>query len=386
MAMQQEAAFSAAAPAERPRTGERSLFSPLIDFLCLGGGSLFVLAALGLTVPAETGRPVLLLLGPALAHVINHPHFAHSYQIFYRDFRAKVRGEGYGRELQIRYIVAGIVVPVALALACAGAVASGDPYVLGLGGNIMVFFVGWHYVKQGYGILMLDAALKKRFFDAFEKKVFLVNAYATWVCNWMVANMLVRESDTWGLKAYTIAIPAPILYLSMALAAATLLASAFVLVRKGVIRRQPLPFNGVVAYIAALYVWLFASIHPVISPLVPAFHSLQYLVVVWRYKLNRERGRPDARTTPLKGRLGALLPKLGGLRILSFLGLGIVVGYLGFWGVPKFLNAVVPYDTAAFGPTMFLFIFWIFINVHHYFLDNVMWRRGNPEVQKHMFA
>jgi hypothetical protein len=23
--------------------------------------------------------------------------------------------------------------------------------------------------------------------------------------------------------------------------------------------------------------------------------------------------------------------------------------------------------------------------VHHYFLDNVMWRRGNPEVSKYLF-
>jgi hypothetical protein len=33
-----------------------------------------------------------------------------------------------------------------------------------------------------------------------------------------------------------------------------------------------------------------------------------------------------------------------------------------------------------------VFLFYIFINVHHYFLDNVMWRRGNPDVQKHLFA
>jgi hypothetical protein len=37
------------------------------------------------------------------------------------------------------------------------------------------------------------------------------------------------------------------------------------------------------------------------------------------------------------------------------------------------------------GSTLFLFTFWIFINIHHYFLDNVMWRRGNPEVSKYLF-
>jgi hypothetical protein len=31
-------------------------------------------------------------------------------------------------------------------------------------------------------------------------------------------------------------------------------------------------------------------------------------------------------------------------------------------------------------------MFYIFINVHHYFLDNVMWRRGNPDVQQYIFG
>lgn len=35
---------------------------------------------------------------------------------------------------------------------------------------------------------------------------------------------------------------------------------------------------------------------------------------------------------------------------------------------------------------MFLFVFWIFINVHHYFLDNVIWRAENPETRQHLFA
>ena len=37
------------------------------------------------------------------------------------------------------------------------------------------------------------------------------------------------------------------------------------------------------------------------------------------------------------------------------------------------------------GSSLFFFIVLIFINVHHYFLDNVMWRRGNPEVAKYLF-
>ena len=44
----------------------------------------------------------------------------------------------------------------------------------------------------------------------------------------------------------------------------------------------------------------------------------------------------------------------------------------------------MPYDRGIFGSQMFLFMFAIFINVHHYFLDNVMWRRENPDIAKYL--
>lgn len=386
MAIKQDALMSAPIVAGRKNVDERSLFSPVVDFFLLGGGSAIILAILVLTLPVDTGRPVLLMIGLMLAHVINHPHFAYSYQIFYSGFGAKIRGDGYNRELQIRYILAGIVVPVALTCATAGTILAGDAQALGLGLNIMFFFVGWHYVKQGYGMLMLDAALKKRFFTPAEKKLLLVNSYVAWICHWIVANTLVHESDRWGLKSYTIDMPAPLFYGSMVAAAALLLATIVALTYRLFIARKPLPVNGVVAYFVSIYVWLFAAFYPIVGAIVPAFHSLQYLAVVWRYRLNLEAARPDARTTPLTGKLSAIMPKIGQLRFISFLVLGAIIGYLGFWGVPKLLNAIVPYDREVFGPTLFLFVFWIFINVHHYFLDNVMWRRGNPDVQKHLFA
>ena len=48
--------------------------------------------------------------------------------------------------------------------------------------------------------------------------------------------------------------------------------------------------NGDSAYVAALYPWLFLRWEPVIGVLIPAMHSLQYLLIVWRYQLNLERG------------------------------------------------------------------------------------------------
>jgi hypothetical protein len=177
MSVQQLEGLVTVAPAG---PGGRYLFGPVVDFLSLGGLSLFVLPVLVL-LPTDRYHAGLVAATMLAANFINHPHFAHSYQIFYRDFGAKIGGPTFGRAMRIRYAVAGIFVPLLLAAFFAYAVLSHDVRLLGQGGNLMTFFVGWHYVKQGYGMLMVDAVLKKRFFQNVEKKVFLVNCYAVWL-------------------------------------------------------------------------------------------------------------------------------------------------------------------------------------------------------------
>ena len=136
--------------------------------------------------------------------------------------------------------------------------------------------------------------------------------------------------------------------------------------------RKPLAWNGLVAYAASLYPWLLLR-DPLLLLWIPLFHSLQYLAVVWRYQANVAHKR----SASWRGRA---------LRLGGFAGLGLALGWLGFWGLPTWLGRHVPYDQAVFGDSLFLFIFWIFINVHHYFLDTVMWRKGNPDVAEHLFG
>jgi hypothetical protein len=250
----------------------------------------------------------------------------------------------------------------------------------------MVFFVGWHYVKQGYGMLMLDAVLKKRFFESREKTIVLVNAYLTWLSFWVTINAFVAEQKMWGLDYYTIPMPIALVYVSLGAAGITTLLTLYVFGRKLATGREGLAWNGAVAYLTSVYAWLFLAFAPMLVVIVPAFHSLQYLAVVWRYRWNLDSAAPDAATRPSTGKLGRSLPSIRYLRFAGFISAGLILGYAAFWGIPKVLDAVVPYDRGVFGPTLFLFVFWIFINVHHYFLDNVMWRRGNPDTKRYLFG
>lgn len=111
-----QAIATGAAPAHATlqETGERRyLYGPVADFLCLGGISL-LLTPIIFMLPAKELSPYFVIIVLGVAHFINHPHFAFSYQIFYENFLNKAFGPDNEVALRTRYIFAGIVVPVAL--------------------------------------------------------------------------------------------------------------------------------------------------------------------------------------------------------------------------------------------------------------------------------
>jgi hypothetical protein len=70
----------------------------------------------------------------------------------------------------------------------------------------------------------------------------------------------------------------------------------------------------------------------------------------------------------------------------------VALAWLAFHGVPEFLDENFVATTAKNGPdpnvstvtlglTPFVAAFSTFINIHHYFMDHVIWRRENPDTR-----
>jgi hypothetical protein len=365
------ASTSSSIPQPAGVVNARYLFGPVVDFVCLGGSSLILVPLLFLQ-PAEAHRESLAVIMLLLANAVNHPHFAHSYQVFYRNFRSKCFGTDYRPALRTRYVLAGIVVPLLLTLFFAASFLSNSARMLGCAGNFMVFVVGWHYVKQGYGLLMVDAALKKHWFQSSDKQILLINCYAVWILSWILINTRVSENELWGIRFYAIEIPMILrhVFILGAIAAGGL--TMWTLAVRWKASGNTPPYNGIVAYTASLYGWLLlVQLSPLLLLVAPALHSIQYLAVVWRFQINYEQGR-DIGYEPKRTCLFAFI--------------GIVLGFLGFWAVPILLDILAPYSTITFGNTACLFAFWVFINVHHYFLDSVIWRRDNPDMRRYLLG
>jgi hypothetical protein len=350
------------------------LFNPWLDFFLLGGGSL-ILLPLAFSDVFRGKEPLLLATSYMIADVINHPHFAASYVIFYRQFLAQVQNKALSLMLRWRYLWAGVLMPVTLISYFAYSVLTKQEVLLGLAFNAMAFLVGWHYTKQGYGIMIVDSVMKRRFLTKREKNVLLINGFTFWLLTWCLGNQYVYQSQYWGVEYFTFALP-KLLFTALLVAACVTGIAAFIVlllrVRKGGIKA--LAWTGVSAYVISTYMWLGVLFSPVLIYFIPAFHSLQYLTVVYRYELNRTKKRTE--------QVARRYFKIG-----FFFALTTLIGYLGFWFLPRYLNTTITPDTAlVFGSAVFLFMFWIFINIHHYFIDNVIWKSENKDVKENLFS
>ena len=236
--------------------------------------------------------------------------------------------------------------------------------MLGYVVNTMVFFVGWHYVKQGYGVLVAFSVRGRLFFSEVEKKILLYNAYAVWIGAWMFSNRLPPIDFNYFYIPYTpVHIPFDGSLFICAAVVSTLLAF-FVFFKRAV--KGGVVWNGWVGYICAVYLWMIILYFEIAFVLiVPTLHSLQYLLFVEKISFEKRRDNADGKA---RGFLG-------------FLAIGGILGVLSLMMVPALLDLFVPYDKDLFGPTLFMMMFVVFISIHHYFIDFAIWRKDNPDMK-----
>jgi hypothetical protein len=311
------------------------------------------------------------------AHVLNDPHFSVTYLLFYRDFRARAFGVAFGPTQRVRYVLAGIAVPLVLGTWAIAALSSRSAAGLGLLIQLMFLLVGWHYVKQGFGVMTVLAARRGVHFSPRERLVVLVHCFAGWAYAWASPYDPGRELEEKGVVFTSVAHPPGLERLTQVVFFATVLPLAFVLAKKA-LRERRLPFTPLVALLSSVWAWsIYSSLDPLVRYVIPALHSVQYLYFVWLLKGSeaREREGPPWFERSAKARLGLLA--------VSALGLG----WLLFHGAPSFLDdLLVPRARGlaaghSLGATPYFAALYAFVNLHHYFMDFVIWRRDNPETQ-----
>lgn len=364
-----------------PAPARDARMARVVEFLVVGGGTLILFpiawlarAVLGL----DTSEYAVGFATFYAAYVINDPHFSVTYLLFYRDVKERARSPRVPLAQRIRYVVAGFVVPLVLAAWGIAAFATHSAQTLGWMVQLMYLLVGWHYAKQGFGVLTVLAARRGTSFTARERTVVLFHCFAAWAFAWANPAAAAGEFEEKGVVYWAPSRPHVLeLACGAVLAVSTVLLVATLVARWRRDRRS-LPVTPLAGFLVTIWSWtIWSSVDPLVRYVIPALHSIQYFYFVWLMKRNEARSQEGPPT------FGRPAP----VRLAILAASAIALAWLLFRGVPGFLDAALVahgrhrrgFD--PLGETPFVAAFYVFVNVHHYFMDHVIWRRENPDTR-----
>jgi hypothetical protein len=332
-----------------------SILSPVVDFLCVGGLSLIVFVPLLLS-----GRSDLVLVGAGaqawLATLINMPHFMASYRLVYRS-----------REMILRHKWASLYVPAILLVYAAGALweAQYSPVLVVVLVSVSSAYLAWHYTGQVWGMMASFAYLDGTGFDKTER--FLIRTSLRILLAWQV---------TWFLHT-ELRNPERVRPAYLLVSAGTLVAFALGLAGLAKMRRRTgrlPPARALVAWLA-IFVWYAVMARdPKAIFWIQMAHAIQYLAFPIRVEINR--------TAAVPVQPAGTMAKHMALYGVLLLAASYVVGELVPATAMSVVGDIFGEEPGRVAPVLIL----MFVNIHHYFTDGVIWKISNPEVRKELFA
>lgn len=306
-----------------------------------------------------SGRTDLVFLGAGaqawLLTLINMPHFMASYRIVYRS-----------RDMILRHKWASLYVP-ALLVAYIGltmASAENTRVLVVILVTVASTYLAWHYTGQVWGMMASFAYLEGARFDDRERMLIRTSLriLLAWHVTWFLYTQLRDPSNVRALY-YLV---------SAGTAVAFALGAAGLYRMKRRLGRLP-PLRALVAW-SSLFVWYaMMARDPRALFWVQLAHALQYLAFPIRVEMNNA-----SRMAPSRGSF------LLHMTLYAAVLLGLSWAVTGY--VPATAMGVVgdifSEDPRWAAPILIL----LFINIHHYFTDGVIWKISNPEVRQELFA
>jgi hypothetical protein len=350
------------------------LFSPRKDFFMLGGFSLIFGLFLTFFWPqVNVDQFYIMNIGALLSALINWPHFMFSYQLIYENFIENIKNKNFPIQYRYRLIFSGILVPISMIIIIFFIIYLKDVFKLGILISAMLFFSAWHYVKQGYGILIMSSARAKYYFNSTQKNILLLHTYAVWLLSVTAANRYSQSYDFFGVNYYSFNWGDKPYYFFLCVSSLSFAAIIYIFLKNFKNKNSFPPTIALFSYGISVYIWVLSiqimPLHAVWIYFIPTAHSLQYITFVLYYKIKERNIQNLSINQIVKG-------------IESFVLRGIYLGVAFFFFFPKILDITITkkYFSSTFNDSLFFVCFFIFINIHHFFIDNAIWRKENTKI------
>lgn len=348
-----------------------SVISPVVDGLCCGGASLaFVLGVIfyGIGMPADWGQEISggeIIWANIL---INWPHFMSSYRILYRS-RQEVREHAW----------VALALPTALVLLFVAGIATAGynpPDQPGLANQALVetlfpigvLLLAWHYTGQSWGMTASFLYIRGIRMTRSERWLIRSGYHALLVFHvmWVLADvqmltvmdMLVPNGAVAFLSVY--AIWPAILLLSF-------VAGCIGFYRIGRRNRCWPPMRAWFPWVATYSWYVLIYYYPAFFFVLQFSHALQYIIFTVRVEMN-QYSADHPRIRQSAARHG----------VYYYIAL-VAVGAIVFDGLKL---VTTPFDPS----NLLTMLVAVLINVHHYFIDGVIWKIRDPKVKNRLFG
>ncbi len=363
-------------PENQTQVLEQGITSPAS--LAIGGLSIVVFLGFILFVNEQADLLRISTFAFYLSWVVNWPHFMSSYLLLYRDRRSELFKKP-------KLFWAAFIVPAVLFAIMSYAFNTASHFWLSALVQVLYLTVGWHYVKQIFGTIVVTSAQEKYYLKPSERWTLLIHLFSIWGLSFVSAQRNTGQAEFYGVKYGFLELAYEWQIAAYVITALTGLVALTVLIRRYLQEGRTLAWPGLVS-LAALYCWYLPfAYHRHFFYLVPFFHSFQYLYFVYVLKKNQWQSEANKKSTEPKAQRVYQFKKVLGFSLFTF-----ASGMLFFKLIPTWLDenylTQSSFAVIALGPTAFMAAFQMFINIHHYFIDNVIWRGENPNLKQNLFG
>jgi hypothetical protein len=335
----------ARAPSSR---ADRYFVNAPIDAMLIGGASVALYAIFRLR-PQLASSPSVASIAATLVWVCNYPHFASTNYRLYHS-RASIN----------QYPLTSFVTPLVMVAAVIGCYVSPHE-VAPLFIKLYLLWSPYHFSGQTLGITMVYARRAGFVIDGWLRRSLTAFIFLTFAVQNAWAEVGRHVNPFYGVEYPTLGVPVwlpqtltKFMWISLAVTIGLLM---WKIANGG--PRVPL-----IVLLPAFtqYVWFVATPAGQFSYMVPFFHSLQYLLIAWNVQL--KEGLSERRRDPSVRYVWSESSR--------WMAINIAGGYALFWGLPHL--------GAHFGkPLVFsTAVMLAAIQVHHFFVDGVIWRLRNP--------
>ncbi len=348
---------SAATPKTAPPQQHLYFVNAYVDYLVVGLGSIFAFVALLFTYGTESALWAAQL-ALAMQIVVNHPHFAATNYRLYHN-----------RDNIMQYPITALVIPWVILAVVIGSFYS-PKFIAPIFYKVFMYWSPYHFSGQTLGVTLIYARRAGFFVGKWERFTLSNVIYGSFLYMTARGDMITAATDIVmpamsDVDQYRLGLPIWVSQVILVWMILNAIAFTYLVIKWCQEERRILPPIVLLPLVTQLIWFIPGAFVRSFYLFVPMFHSLQYLLIAWSLQLKEKMD--VEKITPSVGYVVKETARWGVINL--------ILGSILFAGIPYALHYIFENEFGwNYSYVFVLAIIGAGIQVHHFFVDGVIWK------------